>query len=53
MTYIDKAWKVQCLLYYRPSIDKARESAAVTMHSATLSDLMNALCNKGRRELEN
>jgi len=50
MTYIDTAWEVQYVLYYRPSIDKARESAAVTMHNATLSDFVNALCNKGRRE---
>jgi hypothetical protein len=50
MTYIDTVRDVQRLLYYRPSIDKARESAAVTMHNATLSDFVNALCNKGRRE---
>jgi hypothetical protein len=47
---IDMAWKGHCLLYYRPAIDKTRESAAVTMHSAALSDFVNALCNKGRRE---
>jgi hypothetical protein len=50
MTYIDTVWEVQCVLYYRPSIDKTRESAAVTMHNATLSDFVNALCNGGRRE---
>jgi hypothetical protein len=36
-------------MYYRPSIDEERESAAVTMHNAPLSDFVNAL-NKGRRE---
>ena len=46
MTYINTAWVVQCLLYYRPSIDEARESAAVTTHNATLSDFVNALCNR-------
>jgi len=50
MTYIDTAWEVQCVLYYRPSIDEARESAAVTMHNATLSGFVNALFNKGRSE---
>ena len=50
MTYTDTALEVQCLLYYRPAIDEARESAAVTMHNATLSDFVNALCNKGRHE---
>jgi hypothetical protein len=50
MTCIDILWKVHCLLYYRPAIDKARESAAVKMHSGVLADYLNALCNKGRRE---
>jgi hypothetical protein len=51
MTYIGTAWEVQCLPYNRPVIDKARESAAVTMHNATLSDFVNALVTKeGKRE---
>ena len=50
MPYIDTVWEVQCLLYYRPAIDKARESAAVTMCNATLSDFLNALCKTGRLE---
>ena len=50
MTYTDTALEVQCLLYYRPAIDEARELAAVTMHNATLLDFVNALCNIGSRE---
>jgi len=50
MTCIDTAWEVQCLLYYRPAIDKARESPVVTMHNATLPDFLKALSNKERSE---
>jgi hypothetical protein len=52
MNYIYMVWEVQYPLHYRPFIDKGRKSAVVTMQKATtLSEFVNALCDKGRHEM--